>query len=270
MAKRKQQQDAADLDSKVIKLEESGKSEETNFIELEQSSKRETTLPSLWTLPEEIRAYIFRLVCSRGHQEEGAESSVEGKDAAARSFYGWRVDLDIKTVCSLTLVSRDFNAYFTPLLYAHVRLSKPSSLTQFHASLLSRPSNGLLVKSMHLGPLNDLHENYWPVRWVSYDDETSLQSDEDEDDRTTVLFRSGLTEKEALLSPQWCEGDQDFAYLEEAEEAGEQAANNALREAFRKIGINPNEGSSHDQDGKLIGIVRVHCTPQGWPKVSVS
>lgn len=63
----------------------------------------------------------------------------------------------------LTLSCRAFNSFATSLLYAHVRLTRPSDLRLFHQALASRPALGMLVKSLHVGPEETQPEHWWPI-----------------------------------------------------------------------------------------------------------
>lgn len=163
--KRKQKQDAAGGRSGGSKVTKSGKGEQ-----------KPVTLPSLWTLPEEIRNIVLSRACSKHPKADYATSSSR-----------WKVNLDTKMVLSLMLVSRDLYDYFQPLLWTHVRIEKPSALFQLHAALSSCPANGAFIKSLHLGPLSGLDDTYWPVR-MKEEDDLPFTGDE-----PMAFFKTGLT-----------------------------------------------------------------------------
>lgn len=220
MPKRKhQQQDAA-----------GGRSGGSKPTKSSKANVKPVTLPNLFTLPEEIGRIILSHVCSK----QGGSSSSK-----------WKVDPDLNMMRSLVLVSKQFYDYFSPLLYAHVRIDTPSALRQFHAALHSRPANAARVKSIHLGPLKTLDEKFWPVR-MKEEDEEPFQADE-----PMVIFKTGLSTKDEKLRPRGIKADKEFRY-----EEGNSRADKVLRQAFEELDVEPYDGCYfEDTQGNFIGIV---------------
>lgn len=110
-------------------------------------------------------------------------------------------------VASLTVVSRHFYSLFNPMLWRHVRLTRPSTLIQFHNALESRPSNGALVRSLHVGELEDLAEGWWPC-WC--------EINPNDPNEGVVHLKTSLTSRDEALGllPRWCQPEQSWTYEE--------------------------------------------------------
>lgn len=103
-------------------------------------------------LAPELQTRITLLACRS--PEAGYE-----RNPADRSL----VALDFQTTLSLTLSSRALYALVTPILYANVRITRPSILADFLAAIERNPALGKLVRSLHLGPETHLPQHWWPV-----------------------------------------------------------------------------------------------------------
>lgn len=64
--------------------------------------------------------------------------------------------MDFTTARNLHLVSKGLYGLTSPLTYSHVWLSRPSALASFHLAVSTRPALGPLVKSLHVGPDQEL------------------------------------------------------------------------------------------------------------------
>lgn len=111
-------------------------------------------LSGFWKLPKELRDRILSIACTT--------------DILHRYDKIGRAGDCTKTIIRLSQASRYFYAFATPLLYAHVRLDRPSALRLFHQALASRPALGRLVKSLHIGPQEAVPEYWWPIRNFDY------------------------------------------------------------------------------------------------------
>lgn len=97
---------------------------------------------SFSSLPYELRANIIDLAC---HADNSA------------AF------IDKEMVSSLMLTCSDAYNLTAPRLYRSVRITTPSSLSNFARTLKARPSLGLMIKSLHLGPDTQPRKDYWPL-----------------------------------------------------------------------------------------------------------
>lgn len=108
------------------------------------------SLTSFWKLPYELRTRIIILAC--GPPVLPCNTPV-----------GRSIDCT-STMLSLLRATRIFYPTVIPLLYAHVRLPRPSNLRSFQRTLGSRPLLGRLVRSLHVGEDQPLPEHWYPVR----------------------------------------------------------------------------------------------------------
>lgn len=206
------------------------------------SSKRAAPLATFADLPEELRLQVLDLACYRHATKEELESSTIDSSLLFR--------IDFATIVRLALVSRYFHDTLLPVLWSHVKLTRPSHLAAFHRALTATPSRALLVKSLHLGPLEDLPEGWWPFRW---------QEAEDDDDEPYALFRCSLTKRDEALGllPRWCSPGMEWAYELPSHTCQERRVADAIRTTLRGVGVEHDSPSGFvDRQGNSIGIVR--------------
>lgn len=222
-----------------------GKALKSDFDTTSQPSSSPSPA-TFWDLPLELRSIVFDLACQRRYkQDDESENFSSGKG---------RLRLDRKTIWSLALVSRAFNATFTKVLYSHVKLVTPGELADFRHALLSKPSNGLLVKSIHIGPLSDLPKGWWPVRcW--HDQDSSP-----EDDEPIFVWKTSLSRCDPLR-PRWCSPEQEWAYNQAARTCYGRAVDDTIGRALEGVGLgldDPENPGYQFTDGKggHLGIVR--------------
>lgn len=96
----------------------------------------------------------------------------------------------------LAAVSRSCNATVTKLLYGQIRITRPSSLCQLHATLTRRPDLAALVTSVYLGPDAELVKHAWPI----------VMAKEQHGDWPELYIKNSLSglRSEASLLPLWC------------------------------------------------------------------
>lgn len=102
-------------------------------------------------LPHEVRDRILWATCGQdghGNRTSGAGPLTDCTRIAA----------------ALALVCRNLHGQVLPLLYAIVRLSRPSALATFNRTLTARPALGRLVKRLHIGPEEALPQDWWPLQ----------------------------------------------------------------------------------------------------------
>lgn len=215
-------------------------------------SRPSLALALLWTLPQEIQDSIWSLVCARPPSDEETDDSNASDSSIGTNSLAWQLNLDLPMVAGLTIVSRHFYSLFNPLLFRHVRLTRPSTLLQFHAALESRPSNGLLVHSLQLGELEGLADGWWPC-WG----EVPLN----DPDGVIIHFKTSLTVRDEALGllPRWCEPEQSWAYAEQAQDCHDRAISEALVMVFAGMKVHPfyNGFEFVDDDFEPINIVSV-------------
>lgn len=125
------------------------------------SATREPTLDLFYMLPHELRTRIIELACrsppppkvskSRWDHSEGQKSIVPPL-------------LDMATTLSLLLASKPLFDLAARLLYRDVMLFRPSALASFHQAVTSHPQLGELVLNLHVGPMNELPDEWNPLK----------------------------------------------------------------------------------------------------------
>lgn len=137
---------------------ESGSATSTASQAIHAAAAPSQTLAGFWTLPTELQHRIFILAC--------------GPPALHRYTIVGRSDDCTTTMLSLLQTAKSLSPIIAPLLYRHVRLTRPSALRSFLRTVLSRPSLGELVQSHHLGADKEVSLDWCPAR--AYD---SVDSD---------------------------------------------------------------------------------------------
>lgn len=107
-------------------------------------------LSHFWTLPRELQHRVIALAC--GPPAASSRNTIIGRS----------VD-DTTTILRLIQTSRFFYAQTIPLLYANVRITRPSTLLSFHKALALRPSLGQIVRRLHIGADEALPDQWFPV-----------------------------------------------------------------------------------------------------------
>lgn len=106
-------------------------------------------LNAFWKLPLELQQRILRVAC--------------GPPVLDRYTIVGRTTDCTTTMLSLVYAAKVFSPFITPLLYRHVRLTRPSALHAFLRTLSGNPPLGQLVRSLHLGDDKQLPADWWPV-----------------------------------------------------------------------------------------------------------
>lgn len=202
-------------------------------------------------LPPELRS----LVLQYAYQEEDQE--------------GMRTN--VKTLHRLVLVSRSLHSTLTPVLYANVKITQPSVLSDFHRSLCLRPSNAGLVRSLHLGQLADLNSEWWPIRGMR----DSYYNPEATDEEPLAYLKTSWSERDEAMRPRWCKPHQEWVHHNPTEPGPtvirtchEQAVTDAISAALKRVGVSlyPEEyadcDSIEDADGRFVDLVSVRSMKQ--------
>lgn len=126
------------------------------------------SLAGFWALPLELQQGIVALAC--------------GPPAIPRHTRAGRSTDCTTTMLRLLQAGRAFSGLATPLLYSHVRLSRPSGLRAFHQTLATQPELGLLVESLHIGEDDALPNHWWPLRTTGRK-EPDYDSEDDQSER---------------------------------------------------------------------------------------
>ena len=164
------------------------------------SGNKGTSLSHFQNLPDELKETVLRFACSHSSQQG-------------------RLSIDTKAALNLMLVSRSFSQMIKPFLWRHVKLVKPSALADFGRALVSQPSNGALVKSLHLGPVRNLPYQTWPHQI----DHTMAPRDSDwyhgfvddwDDGFDWYVPKISTSLREMNLLPTWAEPGQEWANQE--------------------------------------------------------
>ncbi|PWN25400.1 hypothetical protein BDZ90DRAFT_268270 [Jaminaea rosea] len=190
----------------------------------EPSNSHAASLANFWFLPEELRIYIIDLAC---YVEPVKATSVERKGKASTNTTKSRSGRDVNVLASLALVSRRFNSCITPLLYRMIKITRPSELATFYKCLALRPDNGAYIRDLHLGPIEDLAENWWPTETIFADENGETLED------PVLLLRTSLSSAEEEVTPRWCEPNATFEWGDTARgrNCQDTAVNDALKAA---------------------------------------
>lgn len=193
------------------------------------------TLPSeapTATLPDELLDIVLRIACQG-----------PGEDVALP-------DIDFKTTLAITLVSKSTYNYTIPLLYAHVRLTRPSDLLLYVRTVSTQPSLATYTKTLWIGP-DDVHieqRSSWPLN------------------KDCTGMRSSIADPAML--PIGVEVGTYWSLTAEATETESRIdadARNFLQKACRRVGdpklgkgINLQSGGKNSFDGKVLPTREAH------------
>lgn len=70
---------------------------------------------------------------------------------------------DYSTATSLSLASKSLNRIVQPLLLSHIIITRPSALYSLGENLAARTMSHELIKYIHIGPLEPLPADWWPL-----------------------------------------------------------------------------------------------------------
>lgn len=141
---------------------------------------------------------------------------------------------------ALALVSRDYNAIVTSLLYRHVRVTTPSMLRSIHAAFQANQSLATLVQSIHIGPDSELLSQGWPLIF-----------DQDSEGGSILALLPSIDES---LLPRWVQPRLAFNVFGPHDlDCKNFAVHRAIRDAFVQLDVKPvRRGWS--ESGRKIGI----------------
>lgn len=225
---------------------ESDGDEDIRFVKIVRGSPSSAgSLATFVDLPFELRTTILDLATQRRPKAGDPVSGSESRE---------RLRIDYGTIFSLSLVSRHFHHTLSPLLWRHVKLTRPSALISFRQSLIADPRKATLVKSLHIGPVRQLPQGWWPARYKE-PGEHDWQSDEPID-----LLKTSLSKHEGHLLPRWCKPGNEWAYSLPARSCQGAAVNGAIYSALDAAGVTIGDPEYHDgtlldEKGHPIGIV---------------
>lgn len=147
---------------------------------VETSPPRKKARPSpltnfpLTDLPQEVQGWIIELACRLPFMSSASFSSPDSSHPgeglpvpfAADSFDSkpTHFDIDSPATLSLALVSRSFHSQVDQVLYSHIRITRPSALLALQRTLVARPQLGRIIKSLWVGPDDQLETNWWPLQ----------------------------------------------------------------------------------------------------------
>lgn len=103
-------------------------------------------------LPHELKSHIIELAC---RSPARPASPVPSRKAQPLP--------DLATAFSLLVGSHSLYALVVPIFYHSVRLPRPSALASFCETIALRPQFGQLVRNLHVGPIDELPEDFWPL-----------------------------------------------------------------------------------------------------------
>lgn len=119
-----------------------------------------TALTGFWRIPRELQQRILALSC-------------QAPTLPRRTMVGRSFDCS-ETTLRLMHTSKFFYVFATPLLYKHIRITRPSILVQLQRTLASRPALGQLVRSLHIGADAALSTDWFPMRSLGCGDRSHV------------------------------------------------------------------------------------------------
>lgn len=125
------------------------KSSPSNVVDESPHQRQSSALASFLTLPFELQQRIVTLAC--------------GPPTIDRWTLAGRSTSCTTTMLRLLYAGKVFYPLVSPLLYRHVRLTRPSTLHAFARTLCDKPALGQLLESLHLGEDEELPLDWWPI-----------------------------------------------------------------------------------------------------------
>lgn len=163
----------------------------------QEDDSSSSVFPFLY-LPNELQAKIIELACRMPSIKKDPYPDLT-KLRDARRPPRTLLDLDLETTLDLTTVCQSIYPHAARVLYSHIRVTRPSSLQLLHRSLVERPSSGLDIKSLHIGPTDrNPYRRWWPIEpaWADH-------GLEEYGCGTATLSDSSWTLEDELRMPQW-------------------------------------------------------------------
>lgn len=115
---------------------------------------RPGSLEAFRFIPAELRQHIIDLACRC--------SSSSTASASTRSLFC----TDTATARALCLASRELNDLAISSLYGDIVITRPSALYFLDRTLKACPERAKLTRRLHLGPLDALPADWWPVTYA--------------------------------------------------------------------------------------------------------
>lgn len=115
------------------------------------ATTKPVSLAGFALLPAELKQHVIDLAC--------IASSSSSSPPSKRCLF----NTDTATALALSLTSRDLNALATPSLYRAIVIIRPSALYFLHRTLKAHPRRAKLTRRLHIGPLDALPANWWPL-----------------------------------------------------------------------------------------------------------
>lgn len=225
---------------------ESDDDSEVRFVKIVRAdTDNPSSLATFVDLPFELRTTILDLASQRRLKSGEAVSGSEARE---------RLRLDYGTLFALSLTSRELNGFVSPLLWRHVKITRPSALFEFRQALIHDPSKAELVKSLHVGPVRALPKGWWPARYKDPDQHDALP------DEPIDLLKTSLGKWDEELLPRWCKPAKEWAYSLPPRTCQGGAINKIIYAALHAVRV----GVGHpdmvetfgDGRGGYLGIVR--------------
>lgn len=166
--------------------------------------------------------------------------------------------LDGDTAVNLLCSTRRLNEVVSPLIFAHIRIDRPSKLLAIYRAVMARPLRGSWIRSLHLGPDGEAAWADWPLRYnYEGDDDNAgrvlfIQAAE-EWPRSSSRSTTDIFAKDPLL-PRWFRSSKCFSL--DGPEAGctGKAVYDALVVAMETLDVNPYR-KEYGKSGRRIGLV---------------
>lgn len=209
---------------------------------------KDASLQDFWRLPSELQQRILLLACR-------SPPLLATTGAAFSNSKFSLLSLDIPTTLNLALSTRQLYPFIMGLLYAHVKITTVSALRCFQYALSSRPALGRLVKSLHIGPVDDLPRHWWPLE---------SGSSRAADGNAETWLATSLNEGDADKRPSWCGPRQKWPLSDDAKETPvchDRAVSRAIATAFKTVDVDPHIlHCNRGPDGCRERIGRVRST----------
>lgn len=206
---------------------------------------RSIPLDDFFLLPSELQQRIISLTC------RCPDYSYDESQLASHDY----------TVFNLLCASRRLHDLVLPIMYAHIRLHHSTTLFALYTNLLLHPERGSLIKSLHLGPYDEMSPKYdWSLQYFEEDEQHGPA------DRAVLWLSTSLhccsdcqwlefSYHDREVAPKWYEPNFLICLDNPRRTCQGNALHRAVVAAMSVLDVDPYR-REHGQHGQRIGLVR--------------
>lgn len=209
------------------------------------SATKPVSLEDFSLLPLELKQHIIGLACL-------APSSSSSSPPSKRSLF----TTDTATALALCLASKELSALAASSLYRAIIITRPSALYYLYRTLEARPERAKLTRRLHLGPLDALPADWWPLDNAFPEGEGWSAKDNRSFGLPYTWVRSTLSQSEL---PCGYQAGHAWALGRTLPGCREAAISDALQAAQDYLDVNIKREASQASTTKVIGILEVQA-----------